>query len=71
VRRDGRSATITCHVTPTTKAQVTAEAWESGLSMDEYVGTLLSSRGKWKRMVGSAGNYLLGPTEKGKRGRRA
>jgi hypothetical protein len=68
--RDGRTALITCHVTPTVKAQVLAEAWESQLSVDEYVGTLLSSRGKWARTVGKPGGYLLGILTSQKRTKR-
>jgi hypothetical protein len=68
--REGRTASITCHVTPTVKAQILTEAWESSLSMDEYVGTLLSSRGKFARTVGKPGGYLIGELMKQKRARR-
>jgi hypothetical protein len=68
--RDGRTALITCHVTPTVKAQVLTEAWESQLSVDEYVGTLLSSRGKFARTIGKPGGYLIGELMKQKRAKR-
>jgi hypothetical protein len=69
-RRDGRTALITCHVTPVVRAQVQAEAWESKMSVDEYVGTLLSSRGKWARTTGQPGGYLIGELVKQKKAKR-
>jgi predicted HicB family RNase H-like nuclease len=41
------------------RAALEVEAWESGLSLSEYVAGLLERRGKWARSVGKPGGYDL------------
>ena len=57
---------ITLKVTPLLHAELSAEAWESNMELNDYVRTLLSSRGKWARMVGKPGGYLIGELAKQK-----
>ena len=64
MRRDGNSATLAIPVTPFLKSALETEAWESQLTLAEYVRTLLSSRGKWARTVGKPGGYLIGQISK-------
>lgn len=44
-------------VTPALKAALEAEAWESGLKLQEYIRGLLERRGKWARSIGAPGGY--------------
>jgi hypothetical protein len=67
LRRDGNSATLTIPVTPFLKSALETEAWESQLTLAEYVRTLLGSRGKYARTVGLPGNYLIGVLQKQKK----
>jgi hypothetical protein len=66
-RRTGHTKTVTISVSPLLHAELSAEAWESEMSLTEYVRTLLSSRGKWARMTGKPGGYLIGELAKPKR----
>lgn len=71
-RRDpGLRATLTVPVTTALKTQLELEAWESQMSLPEYVRGLLSRRGKWARAIGSAGGYdiqhPLPPSQRGHR----
>jgi len=72
VKRDpGHRATLTIPVTTALKTQLELEAWESQLSLPEYVRGLLTRRGKWARAIGSAGGYdICAPLPLSQRGRR-
>jgi hypothetical protein len=48
---------ITFSVTPALKAALEAEAWESGLKLQEYIRGLLERRGKHARSIGQPGHY--------------
>lgn len=62
--RNDRTARISFSVTPILKAALEIEAWESGQKLDEYLRTLLETRGKFARSAGKAGGYLLqGPSK--------
>lgn len=52
-----RTEKLTISVTPTLKAALEAEAWESQRSLSDYVRGLLERRGKWARSVGTAGGF--------------
>ncbi len=60
MRRSPYTKSITFKCTPFLYSELMAEAWESGMELNDYVRTLLSSRGKYARMVGLPGNYLIG-----------
>ncbi len=71
-RRDpGLRATLTVPITTALKTQLELEAWESQMSLPEYVRGLLSRRGKWARARGYAGGYdlqaELPPSQRGHR----
>jgi hypothetical protein len=63
----GRTATIHFTVTPALKAALEVEAWESGLSLPDYLRGLLERRGKWARSVGNAGGYDIAAPELARR----
>jgi hypothetical protein len=56
-RPPGLRATLTITVTTALKTQLELEAWESQMSLPEYIRGLLSRRGKWARSVSCAGGY--------------
>ena len=58
-RPPGLNATLTIPVTTALKTQLELEAWESQLTLKEYVRQLLTRRGKWARACGHAGGYDL------------
>jgi hypothetical protein len=65
-RRDGNSATLMVPITEAMKAALTAEAWESGMSLPEYIRTLLKTRGKFARTAMRPGGYhVIGPAKEG------
>ena len=62
----GRTAHIAFSVTPRLKAELSVEAWESGMKLGEYIRYLLDTRGKYARSVGKAGGYaVIGPAKAG------
>lgn len=71
-RPPGLNATLHIPVTTALKTQLELEAWESQMSLKEYVRGLLTRRGKWARAIGSAGGYdlmmELPPSQRGHRG---
>ena len=58
--RSPYTVTLTLKITPLLHSELQAEAWESKLELKDYVRTLLSSRGKYGRMVGLPGGYMIG-----------
>jgi hypothetical protein len=58
-RPPGLNATLHIPVTTALKTQLELEAWESQLTLKEYVAGLLQRRGKWARAQGHAGGYDL------------
>jgi hypothetical protein len=65
-RRDGNTAQLVVAVSPALKAALEIEAWESSMTLGDYLRHLLSTRGKFARTVGKPGNYLVqGPAKSG------
>lgn len=65
-RRDGNDAQLVVPVTPALKAALSVEAWESGMSLPEYIRDLLKFRGKFARTVSRPGGYhVMGPAKDG------
>jgi hypothetical protein len=60
-RAVGLTATIIFKLTPALKTALEVEAWESSLTLNEYIRGLLERRGKWARNVGRSGGYDIGP----------
>lgn len=58
-RPPGLKATLSIPVTSALKTALELEAWESQLTLPEYVRGLLTRRGKWARSVGRPGGYDL------------
>jgi hypothetical protein len=62
VLQTGLTEKLTFRISPSLKAALEIEAWESQLRLGDYVRGLLERRGKWARSVGRPGGYdLLGP----------
>jgi hypothetical protein len=61
-RPPGLNATLHIPVTLALKTQLELEAWESQLTLKEYVRQLLTRRGKWARSVSCAGGYDIQST---------
>ncbi len=55
---------VNVNMTQLLYSELSAEAWESGLELRDYIRGLLSGRGKWARAVGKPGGYLIGEVEK-------
>jgi hypothetical protein len=59
VRPPERRVQIAVSVSLALKAELESEAWESQLSLSQYVRGLLTRRGKWARSCGQQGGYDL------------
>lgn len=58
-RPPGLKATLVIPISRVLYTELELEAWESQMSVTEYVRGLLQRRGKWARSVGTAGGYDL------------